>query len=541
MLSVTTTTKPVMILSLHPKFALLALAVLAALLVLDFEEPTAFVRRLFIENGVTSRKRQSQAATANDDTAQQHPDGLFNNLPVFYKEFDKRFHSNAHCVGENFVESNEGNEAAKHRHCKFQNLCFDMAEREFVLFLSKEQRALHNALIKAGESDFWPASSLSENMAVWVGGVHPRWRNLDRVLKWYPKFRNVKDTLRVKGGGGRNASYGGYYMLPPEYAFVPWNSYHGYNPGHIITDDFLPIYTLLSYFNLTDKELAMVHIDLPDNDRKDRWDNCQNHLELCEPYMEKFLPLLGTEPRRTSTQHTATLASVEVRSRYVCAAHGVAGMGMLTDHGKKLHGNFQKDFLWTHNGGRGDSFYRFRNWMAGRLLGSNVEKARMSRPPYRIVLSSNSSTNPQRNVSFERHAATLRSKLGKKYDLDVRQVVLSEMSMPDQVRLAAEASVLVTAAGGGASVAHFLPRGASLLLYFVEFPPEKEVDGDYNGWVMDWDTYNNFAYVRSHWLPIRHANATYGPDDDQRAADMNVFVKLVDQELDLISHLDDYD
>jgi len=58
--------------------------------------------------------------------------------------------------------------------------------------------------------------------------------------------------------------------------------------------------------------------------------------------------------------------------------------------------------------------------------------------------------------------------------------------------------------------------------------------------VMDWDTYNNFGYIRTHWLPIRHESA---PDDDGRrsANDMNVFIKLVDQELDLISHIGDDD
>jgi len=231
-------------------------------------------------------------------------------------------------------------------------------------------------------------------------------------------------------------------------------------------------------------------------------------------------------------------------------------MGMLTDHGKKMHGNFEKDFLWTHNIGRGDAFYRFRNWMVGRLLspGENngratddvvdVEKRDLSRPPYRIVVSNNSSTDARRNISFEEHAAALRRKLGKKYELDIRRVELSDMSVADQVKLAAGASMLVTAAGGGASIGHFLPRGASMFLFFAEFPPDKEVStGQYNGWVMDWDTYNNFAYIRTHWLPIRHGgNATESDDStSQREADMNVFVKLVDQELDLISHVNDYD
>lgn len=209
---------------------------------------------------------------------------------------------------------------------------------------------------------------------------------------------------------------------------------------------------------------------------------------------------------------------------------------MLTDHGKKLHGNFEKDFLWTHNVGRAESFYRFRNWMINRLLGTNIESLA---EPYRIVISNNSSSDPIRNTSFEEHAVRLQRELGKKYPLDIQQVTLSELTMAEQVTLAARTSVFVTAAGGGASLAHFLPRGAAVLLFFAEFPPDKKVEtGAYNGWVMDWDTYNNFGYVRAHWLPLRHlGNVTSDKVADQSAADMDVFVKLVDQELDIISHL----
>ncbi|KAL7545028.1 hypothetical protein ACHAWF_008394 [Thalassiosira exigua] len=473
------------------------------------------------------------------------PDGRFNGLPVRYRRtFEGGFHSTASCLGENFVDAPEertSNSAWKYRSCHFRRLCFDLTDRTFVLFSSEEQAALREALDRAGERQFWPAGGATEGYAVAAGGHHPRFGGKDVALKWYPEFRDLSE---VEGGGGENdTASAGYYLLPPEYVLVPWNSYHGFNPGHIITDDFLPIYTLLASFGLTDKQLAMIHIDLPLENAGQWWDSCQNHWKECEPYLERFLPLLGTELRETSTQHTATLTAADggdPKSRYVCASHGAAGMGMYTDHGRKLHGNFEKDFEFTHNVGRAESFKNFRDWMVARLLGTNVE-AKL-RPPYRIVISSNSSTDPIRNVSLERHAAALERELGKKYPLDVRRVTPSDLTMAEQVTLAAGTSVFVTAAGGGASLAHFLPRGASVLLYFVEFPPDKKATtGQYNGWPMDWDTYNNFGYVRAHWLPIRRrGNRTSAEAAAVRdAEDLDVFVRMVDQELDLISHLYD--
>ena len=274
----------------RPWLVTAAVVLCAALLLLLYSdiENTAFCRTTTPTNsrsgmssllrlrGEQQQQPQQKTLTSNsiankDEGEGEDPAGYFNNLPVYYKHMQPNFHSTAHCIGENFVDSPErkSNSAWKYRSCHFQNLCFDMTDREFVLFTSEEQRSLENALRKVGPHQFWTASNtLNDTMAVSVGGLHPRWGGLDVALKWYPKFRTV-DELDVEENNG-------FYMLPKDTVFVPWNSYYGYNPGHIITDDFLPIYTLLSYFGLTDKELAMIHIDLPNNDQREnpsRWDN----------------------------------------------------------------------------------------------------------------------------------------------------------------------------------------------------------------------------------------------------------------------------
>jgi hypothetical protein len=84
----------------------------------------------------------------------------------------------------------------------------------------------------------------------------------------------------------------------------------------------------------------------------------------------------------------------------------------------------------------------------------------------------------------------------------------------------------------------FLPKGASLFTYF------HETDG--NGGTparLDWDLLNNLGYLRVHWLPRPRSGAKTkrgktmpGP----RQSDFDAFVKLVEHELDVISHTNDY-
>lgn len=443
------------------------------------------------------------------------PDGFFNKFPVYYQNYQEGFHSNTHCIGENF-----GKDAWKFRSCQFQNLCFDTEVNEFVLFTSPEQRELEKVLMP----DMWPASSM--NTKVSVGGINPKWGPEHLEMKWYPSLRDVEEL----------ESQGGYYTLQSDKLLIPWHSLAGFNPGHLVWDDFLPIYTLLSAFDLTDKQLALIRFDLPPP-TKAMWASCQRQWEDCAPILDKFLPLMGAELNKTISQIDSHLETVlnESKSKFVCAPNGVAGLGMLTDHGAKLHGWQAKDYEYSHNIGRGGSVYQFRNWMMDNLLGEDRRESGISKPPYRIIFSTGSSITAARKVDFEWHAALLQKRLGGKYDLDIRVVKLAEMSIVEQVQLASEASIFISAAGGGAVTAMFLPKGASLFIYY------NGVDNARGGAParLDWDLLNNIGYLRVQWMP-RPKNEFSSEDGEpvsvQGAADLDAFVKLVDHELDLISH-----
>eukprot|EP00978_Attheya_sp_CCMP212_P045596 scaffold352550_cov24-Attheya_sp.AAC.1 len=66
----------------------------------------------------------------------------------------------------------------------------------------------------------------------------------------------------------------------------------------------------------------------------------------------KFLPTMGISPDhfRSSRESFFRLEKGQSRrSKYVCAPRGAAGIGMLTDHGQKLHGWEKADYAYSVN------------------------------------------------------------------------------------------------------------------------------------------------------------------------------------------------
>lgn len=313
----------------------------------------------------------------------------------------------------------------------------------------------------------------------------------------------------------------GYYSLGADSVLIPYHSLAGQNPGHLVWDDFLPIYTLLTGFGLLEMDLVLVRQHF----EPALWASCQFKYSECKAVLNKFYPLIGTMLQETCTQNDTVLeiyGGGEKKSKYVCSPNGAAGLGMLTDHGLKKHGWKPDDYKSTHNHGRSASLYSFRNWMMKNI---GVEStSQIHKPPYRIIFSEGSSEDVDRNMTFTKQSRLIEDKLGDKYALDIVEVNLSTMSLEDQLELANGASIFVTMSGGGAVTAMFLPRGASLFVYYTI---EGKTNKNKVPARLDWDLFNNMGHIRTHWLPKGLANTT----ENQHA-----FVKLVEHELDVISH-----
>ena len=201
---------------------------------------------------------------------------------------------------------------------------------------------------------------------------------------------------------------------------------------------------------------------------------------------------------------------------------------MLTDHGVKLHGWARRDYESMHNHGRGALLYEFRNFMM-KNVGVNEKElsssSSSSGEPYIITFAASTSRTYTRNYNFGPQIRAIRDAFGSK--VIVQKIDFPTRSVEDQLQIASKSAIYVTGNGGGAVTAMFLPRGASVILYFLE-DGGREANGNTGGPArLDWDIFNNMAWIRSHWLPANTRNT---------AKDIDILVKLVAHELDYISH-----
>lgn len=437
--------------------------------------------------------------------------GTFNGYRIYYKDgAAKPIHSSVQCVGHNF-QTDLKRAGWIHRSCKFRHFCFDTREKEFVLFRSPQELRMHEA---THHREFMEAST-SMNTSVAIGGINSKWTWREGVprLEWFPKV--VQGDLQE-----------GYYELEPNVVWAIFHSLAAFNPGHLVWDDFLPIYTLLRMFNLLDDhQLLMMRYVLKG---KGLWASCDMNSERqhdCAHMLGKFLPLMGLTSDNFTTNKHSVLKDTDgdLKSHLVCARHGVAGIGMLTDHGVKLHGWHTADFETMHNHGRGPMFYDFRNFMFSNL--GLPSPPLSSDPPYVITFSLASSVTTLRQKTFENQTRVLAEAFGD--SIEIRSVEMKLLSVEEQVKLASQTAIYVTVCGGGAVTATFLPVGATVIIYY------QMEGGRYNSRRtflparLDWDFFNNAAYLRPHWLPA---------ETSEEPEDLDAFVKLVEHELDIISH-----
>mmetsp|Transcript_28570 Transcript_28570/g.80527 ORF Transcript_28570/g.80527 Transcript_28570/m.80527 type:complete len:386 (-) Transcript_28570:24-1181(-) len=356
----------------------------------------------------------------------------------------------------------------------------------------------------------YSSTSFKQDKSVAMGGINPRWDGTGfnqgpEKVRWFPQIRTQAPER--------------YYQLPSWYLLIPFHSMGGHNVGHLVWDDFLPIFNLLHIF-------GMVGIDGLQNVLL-RWKapsflygGCEmrrNKSQKCATNFAKFLPMMGVDPQTFSTADETRLTSTDgttwkLKSNVVCVKHALAGIGKLTDHGKNDHGwdrlsefgrasvGQAKDTVNVQNIGRGSLLYDFRTFVMYNL-GLPIETPELSERPMRVVFSIHSSSEQQRNVDFALQHKYVSTKLPGAL---VQQVQLSDLTVKDQLSLASNTTVFVTTSGGGAVTATFLPRGATLIVYYSATGGFNFAEYNLTGApaILDWDLFNNLGYVRVHWLPI---------------------------------------
>ena len=578
----------------------------------------------------SNNKQQNPSTSAHDDDADTddrpfppNPDGNFNGYPIYYHDLNDPTTSSkfsyynsplsgnmkgptsiVHCVGENYQSNSKIHKSWMHRSCHFQFMCFNISSNEFEIYQHPQE-----TFIQKYKSQRDPFMDLSQSYyydnittTVSLGGINLKWGVGDKNdgvsrLEWFPKIvTNYQPTS--------------FYTLPSNVVMIPFHSLAGQNPGHLVWDDFMSIYTLLYVFQLPNKHpllLRYVLPPLPDEKEKGQqgglWASCDYNDQKyhdCETMFRKFYPLMTT----TSSFSSSTLSSlylnksnntpiinkspilttqlgtqlqlfrdqdrhyeqdeeVQPKSNLICARHGAAGIGSLTDHGTdKFHGWHDKDYKTTHNHGRGGLFYKFRQHTVQNILGQRKRKQQesgntdndnhsnniggggdISGPPYKIVFSKASSNNIHRTLDFssqsvflqqeliennkqeEKNMANDKSNMSSSPNVDIQSYLFKEYTLEEQIEIVSDAAIYITGAGGGAVTASWLPKGSTVIIYYRETGGQEANKATGLPARLDWDYFNNIGYLRVHWLPSGTMN-TY--------RDLVALLELVKHELQII-------
>jgi hypothetical protein len=153
------------------------------------------------------------------------------------------------------------------------------------------------------------------------------------------------------------------------------------------------------------------------------------------------------------------------------------------------------------------------------------------KPPFRIVFSEKSSNIPSRNIDFTSQIDMLSRSFNSKY-VSIESYIFKDLSLYQQIEIASQTSIFITGCGGGAVTATFLPKGASVLMYYLESGGVKGGKETGKPARLDWDLFNNLAYLNVHWLPKQ----TMRTEPDLRSLAL-----LVQHELDGLMRERSYD
>ena len=189
---------------------------------------TSSLSASFLQFGSSESVQKPALTSTRSGTRRNHqgvtPDGTFNGYPIYHRRASSSGnsttmttttsqHSSVQCVGQNFR-----NDSWIHRSCKFRHLCFDTVEQNFVIYQSKEDAQLQQAMRNNPFAE--SSSDMDADVGVAIGGINTKWtwsRGVPR-LRWFPKV--VQGALEED-----------YYELDADVVMVPFHSFFAQNPG----------------------------------------------------------------------------------------------------------------------------------------------------------------------------------------------------------------------------------------------------------------------------------------------------------------------
>ena len=392
-----------------------------------------------------------------------------------------------------------------------------------MLFQSPAGQTLLNMLEQSQQGNISTSTLMSQNTEVSLGGINAKWGSGKDRLKWFPRIISPSsDEYRGRG----------YYALSDDIVLIPHHQLNGMNPGHLVWDDFLPIFNLLRmFYDPANKQRPLLIRSALDPPLWATCDTMEWRKEVCAKVVPKFLPLMGIsgETYFTTGESFLNVTHGLQKSDLICGANGAAGMGALTDHGPtKLHGWQKDDYDEIFNHGRGPLLLEFRNYML-QNIGIPWETPMVNKDEkFRITFATNSSRF--RVTDFQTHVDALNQSVLSD-EIEIHRYKMSDLSLKDQVSIASNSAIYITAAGGGAVTGMFLPEGASLIVFYA-------VDGGRirnkpTGLpaLLDFDILNNLSYIQVHWIPMPTEFDKSSGEFVFSPLELETFVELVKHEL----------
>eukprot|EP00977_Amphora_coffeiformis_P018609 scaffold6610_cov163-Amphora_coffeaeformis.AAC.3 len=443
--------------------------------------------------GMSSSSLTARIGTKGRQLSYPPGDGTFNGIPIYYSEKSSPRYSSVQCLGESF-QPNDDEQSHISRSCLFHHLCFNTTSERFVLFASPAEASL---VQHASQPSAFVSTSLY-NKSVSLGpmdknlaAVNGKWN----LFKWFPDIILEDDN--------NNPLTTGFYELPNSMIWMPWIILAGQNPGHLLWDSFLVLFRLMTMFGLDaqNNDLLLMRMHMGQK----IWGTCEMSrgiYQKCEKMVHKFLPIMGVAPKTFSSSHDFSFQvntdtnSAGAKSDLVCAKRGVAGIGLVTDHGRGRHGQDNEDWFQHRFVGQSTILRQFRDF-ALRNLGISPDSQQRYYPSlskYRIVFSVNSSSNPSRQMNFVSEIAACRAAFASDPRVKTHAVELASMSLVKQVSFISETSILVSATGGGTATATILPNGSSLILLYGQSKGLPQY--------LDFAIFENAGYIQPHWLPL---------------------------------------
>jgi hypothetical protein len=333
----------------------------------------------------------------------------------------------------------------------------------------------------------------------------------------------------------------------------------------LLTESFYPMYTLLSMFQMIQKKhhpsqintstTVLVQFLPPPQENANTTPVLPNYA-WWQTALHTFLSWHTLNDAIVVLLNNTTVLPSSVP--LICAKRSVAGMGSLTDHGLQHgHGEHGNEYRTPPQVGRGPQWWEFRNYMIHQVserrdepsfgvddhkatshTNDDDDKKNHKKKSFQILVSlpsnlpfgikimkmlhhqeanHNTATSPENVLVQDRFSViNLKSDFPACSD---RTDIDSIHNTTDCIRLATQSHFYITtvedfdsssAFGNDAESlfwpALFLPRGATLILYYDDTQKVPIVRGSSRPRMLHFHVWNNLSYLKVHWLPMPRHN-----------------------------------